>query len=456
VVVLPWAARAQIKAPPQANPGIPNQDDSLREPFWAAAQQVVAGVPWQDIGARLADEVSKHPEARHAPDCTSLLHGLSLAAEREPGIPASVGEDSTIEELIAALPHAQIDATTALSPFDTNAQGEYRWEIAVARHPQPDRDPAILLFRRGRDAIPSLVEALSDDTVTRTAYVVPTAQSPIIFRVGDLSLSIIQAISHCWFHEYVGRPTPVSEESREEQDALAEKILLWLDSTHEMSPTDAVLWHIDHDKPSNAATLLVALVRRNERAAVGNFLRDRFRKGDDIEPNLASLLVETGSRAPLDYVAARAAQGVALSANELRFVVSSGQRRDFESLRAYIRGLEGRNAANTGTLVKAVIDALRQRIDVRGIPALMAALDVEMRRLNVPVAELERTGPPLYLDDAAQHVQRVTGINFGHRTEDAPARRLRAIRDMLAWWQREGESAYALSFNQPYTAGGIR
>jgi hypothetical protein len=267
-------------------------------------------------------------------------------------------------------------------------------------------------------------------------------------------MGLIEAIAHRPLRQQgENLPAEVSQWSERQRGELMVRLTTWWEETRELDAAGAALWKLDEEHHVVQVQVLNGLLRGGHARAVIEYLEPRFRKGNELWRDFPTLLLRAGSRAPLDIVAQQASVNLMLSQDKVQLIAEYGDDRDFQQLARYVKRVAERSPANTPSHMKAVVDGLRKTRDHRAVPVLVAVLEWEVSRLGGDGAAAL---VPLYVDEAVKLLEAWSGVPFGHRQVDSPARRLRAVGEVLRWWESGGRSAYALAYNPRHGSGGLR
>jgi hypothetical protein len=436
----------------------------MRRVWWDTAEQIGKRGDWAECAAPLAATLDRHPDGNLAPRLGALLTSIQMSADHPP-TDAFLDRQTDTKTLIAALPAVSLRYTLLLRPLQSyGAEQRLIWAVYADNHTGTADASAFLLYAQGRAVIPRLIELLDDQRATRSVESDASRfKIPLVFRVGDVSLALIEAISLCRFHldpyDYHPRTrkSPLisewTEEKRNQQIALIRE---WWENTKTMSLGDAVLWRLERATREQQIQMLDALVGTGRHAVAQHFLADRFRHGDELDKEFSRRLLRAGSRLPLEFLHRAVAQGRPVDHDLISLIVEFGEIDDFRLLRDAVLG---QSSAHPDFSVDRamLVNLLNYSDNTLAVPVLVAVIEAQMHGLPNDARAIRPAGKtPAYLTRAAEKLQTLTARDFGFGQFDSPYATAHGFENILRWWQREGKSAYDFPHVRPHAPGGIR
>ncbi|HEY3246319.1 MAG TPA: hypothetical protein VGM03_23490 [Phycisphaerae bacterium] len=423
-----------------------------------------------DLATALQGSTARDNEPEVLAAARDLLRDLRAAVEIEHQ-GKSRAADASLDDLTAALIDCKlpIDVLTgtgrgAPDPLTHKFTGYWQQLTVSAEHEQ--MDPAFRLFKRGREALPVLVD-LIDDTVT-TRVVLGAGKEvliPTLARRQDVAISIIEAITNCSFNRrmraagnmYGGPLTPLIAMDEASRGQIIAAVREWWMNTQTLAPAEALAWRIDHAPVEERLEMINVLVNMGERErAIGN-LRTLFEEAGP--PHIRSLaaqaLLQMGDDRPLVRLRELVARESPPDTTVLGLLAQHGRREEFELLlKLTAEDLEAHPNDRAAT-AEAILSALSQANNVMAVPVLVEGLRCTS---NAGFRSMVNGATQSFssADLAAERIQILTGIDFGYRADGQPAARSAAQQRIREWWQSEGRGQFSLSAGDARRRGGIR
>jgi len=416
--------------------------------------------------------------ARNGPDGIVARVDRMLAQHAADADPAAVAEITEAAEALRAA--AAIES--ALPPYDPNASPEElvaalvdtrarwdllrevitpipgtratRWDLECSGEEFPGVDPAMRVYRRGRTMIPALIDLLDDDTATRAVFPAPEPEIPVLLRRSDVAVALIQAISGCrffgarqlkWFHQ----------EPPDHRAMVKQNIVEWWSATKDLSPDEAVAWHLDRATDAARAEMLNALIALGKLEPVRRHLLGRFFASAEPDLDAAAQLADLGDFAALDRVSASVTPPGPLPPKLVSLLVSYGGEREYRLLHKLVMADLGGSGAGDGATVNAVVNALRATNNPLAVPILLSVVSASYER-----GDPAWVGPSRGRDQvillAAQRAQEVVQRDFGFSMRQNVEDRAEAAQRMIAWWRSQGRGLYGFAVAELDRGGRIR
>jgi hypothetical protein len=487
-------------------------DSVLEDAWWETARMIGEREPWGACAERLEEALADAGEAPSAARCRDLLASLRLAEVTAVGT-NDLDDDTPVAALLVALQDVRIGHAQVLRPLLVFSQEDrLLWEVLAEHSRTGPESAASRLFGRGRSVVPQLIAALDDQRATRTVSADRSHYAePLVVRVGDLALALIEAISLCRFHldpvEYHPRSqgSPLisewAEARRAEQIAVVQK---WWQATRDLPAGDATFLRLEKVERKQQIEMLDAMIETGRmRAEALRFLLPRYRNGWEIDRDLSLRTLRAGGRAPLEFVHEAVQAGRVVDQDMVKLIAEFGNIDDFKLLRGAIRGTSkelptdaselpeinqhmAKHIGELGNTDEAKLRELLIRRYAKESPKNASDespeidLGMVMQMLNyvddplavpVLVAVIERSSEspadssktPAGAADAAPHalraaerIEMLTGKDFGFLRARPPQMTARGFEEILRWWLREGKGAFDYEQVRPHAPGGIR
>jgi hypothetical protein len=436
---------------------------ALTEAWWDVAQRIERGKPWADCAEQLRTAIELAGPTSVTVRCTKLLMSIRSAADF--ALPSEpLYDDANEDTLIAALQEAKPDYRLILNPLQIYAnEPRLAWDMLAQFNNGGSDAAAYLLFLKGRDAIPYLIDALDDLRATRAVSVNRSYHKvPLVPRVCDVSLALIEAISLCRLNfgptAYDIRTTKPPLFSEWSADKRARQIALvheWWAATQRLSAEDAVVWRLERADREDQMQMLDALIWVEQRELAIDFLQSRFIDEWKLDRGFSGQLLRAGSRAPLDAIheAYRAKQP--LSHDMIVLILEYGAIDDFRLLRDALRNPENSEFPLDHALLANQLNYCDNPL---AVPILVTILELDAAhkdRQSSPSVIATGAQIPGYLRRTGERIEALTGRNFGMSAPENAAKS-RAIENILRWWPREGQGAYDYERIRPHAPAGIR
>lgn len=471
---------AQVNAEASdAEPKI-NHDTELLRVWFEITNQIKNGEPWDVISLNLGSAIEQYPNSKHINRCRNVLASID-AAQKPPPTQSKITNDSSIPELIDTLHLAKPNYRMVIAPNQYyESVGQFVWEYYLERETRFSPDPAHLLRTRGRPALEPLLELLDDPRATRGVGTSDDGfAQPLVICVSDVALGLIESISGCTFKMRRGDLQLISERSKKDRAAINQLVREWHKATKTMTPTQAVLWQIENGPKKLRIYMIDTLIAKKQNAAALSYLQENYLKkeGDsqedeeghpkqgapkngEIDIALAGRMVRAGSREPLDFIHKLVAKGRPVDREVIRLVAHFGDSRDFQLLVRLVESAAQKDDRESAQLLQMTVDALRSANDRQATMSIPVHVSI-IKTLSNEWEPLLSANPPQHaflplLETSVRAIQNASGIHFGLADESDTIERARACREILTWWEKEGEGAYGLEQNKPHAPVGIR
>lgn len=457
-----FAAALGVRAEDDATPAGPAAE--LNDAWWATARALGDGDSWEQCAARLEAALARAGDAPHAARCADLLASIRRA-QANPGSPQELSDDHSVEAFIEALPEVRLSHVLLLRPLQTyGPDSELVWEILAQRQPVGSAASAGRILQRGREAIPALIVALDDLRATRSVLADrDNYEAPLVARVNDIALALIEAISLTRLHidpaDYHPRSTDsplISEWPAQKRAAQIALVQAWWDATRDHSPGAAALLRLEQVERRQQVEMLDAMIGTGRmRPEALQFLLARYRNGWEIDLDMAQRTVRAGSRAPLEFLQEATRAGRPVEHDMISLIGEFGGIDDYKLLRdALVQPSDDSVEIDLGM----VVNRLNYNNNPLAVPVLVAVIELGSSQFAIDKNAPRRGGaaPQSYLLRAAEHLELLTGRDFGFARVGSTNQAERGFDDILRWWQREGKGAFDYEQVRPYAPGGIR
>lgn len=438
------------------------QADALLEAWWETAEMIGRVRPWEECAAHLekalADAAPGTPVAQR---CQALLESLRLNVAGGP-IPVVSEEAYSIDELIVALAETRAPHSLVLEPLQAYSDEQRLvWDVAAERAPGVEGRAPFLLYRQGRPVIPRLIAALEDRRATRSVMADRTRyREPLVVRVGDVALALIESLSVCRLHLEPTAYTPrtkvsplFTEWSRERQAEQINLVRAWWTGTQDLPVMEAAYRRIEQVDRETQLEMLDAWIAIGAGSEALRFLQPRVRSGEALDFAMARRMLRAGSRAPLAYLHDAVRGGKAISAEVVRLIGDFGGIDDYKLLRDAILGRCG----DADIDANMIVNQFGYSDDPLVLPVLVAVIETRAEQdpdVLRPLAAGSQV--PAYLLRAAERIEMLTGADFGITQQSARFGDPRGLGVVLEWWRREGKAAYDYEQIRPHAPRGIR
>lgn len=495
----------------QVSPSVPEsrsreeQDRELLDAWDSVAQRIKNHEPWEALATDLYIAIEKNQHSEYVGRCQQLLTSID-AVIKSPPPKDNIDVETDTANLIAALPrstmfHRLVIVPTAYYESIEQFAWDYYSKVTVSFHP----DPAMILFGRGAAVIDELVECLDDTRVTRSVGTRGDDgyQRPIVARVCDVALSLIEGLSGCNFRKGGYSEALISEWSSDDRARLIRSVRKWRAATVSMGPSEAIIWQIENSPEELRISMIDTLIARGEnelalsylQKAYGQTTRERLESSSeqlalfhhwmtlrrfDIavehlqiaydqakyansfvnKSQVANRMLRAGSRKPLDHYHRLFAEGERLERDMVTLIANFGETRDFQLLVSVVHQAAHRNDRVSDSMIQMIVESMRAAKDHRArmaVPIQIAVIDAMRDEwTDLLATPAPRHAFPPILDMAIYAIQKATGLGFGMNEDSDTYDRARACKAIMAWWEAEGEGAYGLEQNKPHAPVGIR
>ncbi|NOT01117.1 MAG: hypothetical protein HOP29_10860 [Phycisphaerales bacterium] len=467
------------QAPPPAQPTAEERkrDNDLLQKWSEILMRVMEGDPWDVLVAAAAAAVNEAGETTNSAVVADYLESMKLAADQEADLPGN-GADVSPEDLVKLLATSQLlspsqlDAQLLLRPLHFHrgrsvaggGDQTIHWDLLGAAPDHPTTDPAIRLFKRGREAIPALLAAIDDRTATRAGFQQSqSTRASVLCRRCDLAMAILEAITRCDFYES-RHPNGMWEWYANlepgERGAAVELARQWWAETREMDEMDARSWLIERIPYEQANSMLDVLINDGQNDRAMRHLRSfLIRKDGTMEVSAANQLGELGDPAPLNEVMDRVQRGAETSPDELALLVHYGGAREFAVLQKMMHDDRAVDPKSRNPVSRVILAALGGSTNNLAIPVLAEALYTDDEMIDVRVTggvAAQQIAGGSRADSAALHIQRLTQRDFRYDPAAPADVRRKGIERIREWWESQGKGLYGFDGDRLRRTGGIR
>jgi hypothetical protein len=437
-------------------------DTELLDAWDKIAQRVKQREPWDVLSADLHAAIERYHLSEHVGRCQQLLASID-AVVKSPPPSVNITDESEVSDLINALPDSSILHRLAIAPNVYYTQVEqFAWDYYSERLMTFVPDPAMELYSRGLSAIDPLIECLNDTRATRS---VGTSEDgygqPLVVRVCDVALALIEGISGCTFKESQYGNHLISEWTSDERSRLERTVRKWRGATQSMSSADAIAWQIENGPEKLRIQMIDTLIARKQVDVAMAYMQKAYEEssGGDMA-QIANRMVQAGSREPLDHIHRLAATDESINRDMVTLIAHFGEPRDFQLLVKLVESTPPDKDRASAQRIQMIVESLRAAQHRRAMLAVPVHVAV-IRSMNEEWTALLASSAPRHafppiLDMSIYAIQQGSGMGFGMNEDSDTFDRARACKAILTWWDEEGEGAYGLEQNKPHAPVGIR
>jgi hypothetical protein len=245
-------------------------------------------LPHLQIVVKIAPESEYAVQAKDLlPHLERLIRAEQNARQEPPAEEAKLNDDQRAKRYVAQLPDLhcmQFSQPGFIQPFMTITDGK----------PNPN-PPTARLRSMGMAAVPALIEALADDTPTRTVYHWRDfAHSRLVWRVSDFAWTILRDITKKDFgYRQVVGFTLSTMEPEEKRVAIAE-IKKWYAENKNLSPDDKMFAFFSSASPEDWVTAGEYFLKSRDKRAVPALLEKIPQARDFDKGKLCELVAKFG------------------------------------------------------------------------------------------------------------------------------------------------------------------
>lgn len=435
----------------------PNQlaNAELLEILSKVTQKIGDGEPWADCREMLESAVADLPESKYVRRCRDLIESIRLTEQIEARLtpPDQLEPDQlTVEHLV----FSKIDVGRIMQPLYLARRSTFMWDWDTQLGDHQTADIAHRIYLKKRDVLEPLTDLLDNQAATRSVRVPKQgAAEPVVLRVCDVALGLIEAISHCRFRTDKQLYVPFSLCSAPVRNETIENVNRWWRKTKDMSPGEAVVWQIENGGVPNPYQMLQGLMAMDEKEAVIAHLSKKFRTSDSIDYEASVRLIQAGSTEPLEYIHHAVANRERVTLEMVRVIGARGRWIDFELLDRLVMSTDDSSPPRPRNWHSSVVvQGLRSSKNRKCIPVLVAVVDQYVTKRMEDVSNV--APPSQHIVLAAAKVQEMTGVNFGLDPNDSDENINAALNEMLRWWREDGQSVYGFHALDRHAPGGIR
>ncbi|GJM24890.1 MAG: hypothetical protein DHS20C16_13050 [Phycisphaerae bacterium] len=418
--------------------------------------------PWDLLSAELHAVIERYYLSEYVGPCQQLLASID-AVIKSPPPSNNINDESEVPDLIKALPNTSMLHRLAISPnvyYESIEQ--FVWDYYAERMMTFVPDPAMAVYSRGSSAIDPLIECLNDNRATRSVGTSEDGyRQPIVVRVCDVALALIEGISGCTFKETQGGNYLISEWTSDDRNRLERAIRKWRGATKSMSPEDAIVWQIENGPEKQRIQMIDTLIARKQGNLAMPFMQNAYKEsGGENIAQIANRMVKAGSREPLDHIHQLTKSDGQIRREMILLIAHFGEARDFQMLVRLVASASPNEGRASAQRVQMIVESLRAAKDRRAMMAVPVHVAVIRSMKEEWTSLLSSSAPrrafPPILDMSIYAIQNASGLGFGMNEDSDTFDRARACKSILTWWDEEGEGAYGLEQNKPHAPVGIR
>lgn len=418
--------------------GLPDLHDELAwQALWSAVSAFRDGGSRSEFLGTCQQLLVAYPGSRYDRPLESLVGPLEREASRpRPAFlsspPKERSEEDTIRYWVYQLRQLAIRQFSTLLPPQLFACGA-SWGGSPT--------PADHLVRIGPPAIPFLVEAMADETPTRTLVLPALFQPqpvPFLLRRQDVAVKCLERIVGCRFHVHRYSSTYLSMDTPGRRASAIANIRDWWGLSKGAPQTEMIrnqlrLRGYDRIRGLEAIAMLEGpeAVIAEARAMLDE---DRYGRNSPVVEVLNHMDPQSPVRAAFQRFRERQSRE-----GDDMFILKYGDRAIYEEVarRYEPTGKPGPGGWRMGGRPHMVARYGKNW----AIPILAKMLEQTKMSGSRSITKGVAWQPYSTADEAAERFQRLTGRDFGYRREDGTEQRLAAIRKARIWWEAEGREA---------------
>ncbi len=419
---------------------------------WNKLSNELGSTPWVNLIEKLTPLVDRAKHLENGGFLRDYLDAMHLA--RDYKAPEGVNViDATPEQLVGMLTNSRFLGRVTTERRVITAPLLYMsgttdlfWERMTNKPLHPYVDPAVVIFQRGREMIPALIDALDDMTATRSYLSGSGTQWAVMLRRSDFAMAMIEAITRTEFAPVQHRHG-FAQNPKETRDDVIAIVREWWDENKDADPIQARVWPLQRVGVPQALRAINLLTVDGHDGLAVEHLHKLLNTGDitddhlrDVARRLAILNDNAGIERMHDRMATSEADpGI----NDLRVLALFGGRKEFEWLAerytAESNAADQKKKGSASTVAKSILSAVQNAENPLAAIVFAEALFRDDQLVHWP----EKSSRPPYNwappDIAAEHIQRLTGRDFGYNPRMTVAQRRVAIDRIGEWWQKHGQ-----------------
>lgn len=475
VVEPPQVPVQHVLPTPQPTAEERKRDSELLQKWSETVEQAMQGASWDVLAANTAAALNEAGTTTNSALIADYLESLKLAADEEADLPEPAPE-ATPADLVQLLSTSrllgpsQTDVQLLLRPLhfhrsrSGSAEQSIHWDLLGESPDHASTDPAIRLFKRGREAIPALLGALNDRTATRAGYTQPQAtRASVLCRRSDLAMAILEAITRCDFYESRGAGGVwewFSNLESADRSAAVDLARQWWAETQSLDEMDARSWLIERIPYDQASSMFEVLISEGQNDRAMRHLRSFLvRKDGTLEVAAANQLSRLGDPMPLNEVTARVQRGAEVTRDEITLLVQFGGAREFAVLQKMMHDDRPVDGKTRNAVSRLILSELASSMNHLAIPVLAEALDTQDEMIDLRLhggVAAQQVQSMSRADAAALHIQRLTRRDFRYDPAAPADVRRKGIERIREWWESQGKGLYGFDGDRLRRTGGIR
>ena len=420
-------------------------------------------IMWDDL-LKAADQAGK--DLADGKDRKAVLDQLNQALEKNPGSPylglagelskdlsKSLERAANTPETKGAIPLMETTLPIHLVAYSAN------WgpplDLFMKKH---TRDPMTAILSMDRSAIESLLPQLRNQSPTRSYCYWGLRGVPKIPRVCDMALLAIEFHSKCRFHFNASTGRLFHELPIEDRIKTRQHIEKWWAENKRKSTSAGIrsqLPHADFYAKVWMAKNLANLADdegKSDREYAIEVLRTLVRENwGHPAAHAANALAEFDDFSPVEVFYTRWKQslgkpGKIYDSYVVFYLTHYGTRREWELLhklaqREIDQGLD----AGIARIWPALVNCSKASSSPLAIPGLALAL-TQTKISGSRSVKGTSSQPFSYADTAVEHLQKLTGVDFGYRRNGSAEERSVAIQKAQKWWRTEGSKKFTFDY----------
>lgn len=411
--------------------------DELSAAVYKAGTELASGQDRQQVLDHLQAVLQKYPASTYQDFAQQLANDLDHSIHQAP---------STLPDVLKPV------MDTTIPTMWVYRENERAWSNLIKLYPS---DPTAHLLGADRNVIDKLIPMLLDLSPTRSfENEIISGDLPEVPRVCDYALLAIQLHSRCRFHFNESTATPFHAIPVDDRTKVIQRIREWWLENRNRSVADGIRAQLPQGGYYAKIWMAEQLAGLDEgdraanRADAIDVLKTLVAENNGVPAALA--LARLGDLSPMKQFRQRCLDalekpGYIIESAMVFYMTDHGTRQDWELLnRLAQRELEqGKDAGSAGVWT-SLVNCSKAATSPFAIPGLALAL-TQTEKTGSRAVDATTSQSFSKADTATEHLQNLTGVNFGYQPAASDAERSAAIARAQAWWIARGSKQYTFA-----------
>ncbi len=424
-----------------SEPRLPPPPDALLDAVYGAYKLIAEGGSREEALGKIAKALETNEGSRYRAKAEQDIAHLKLTIEKARKLsykPEDMQENPAGYLIETRFPLYFVK-------YRSN-RGALAMEIKDPKHRD---DPAAMLVKQGRKAIPDLIDLLDDCSLTRYHPMSGKGGLHYIPRVNDYAMTIIEHLTRCRFHFDASTSQHFSRKDPEDIAKTKEHVRKWWQENKDRPIIDGIKAQMPHADYYARIEMAQNAIDIGDREYGIFVLKDMIFKMEPRPAHIARILAERGDLSMLGTIFDRAKARNDCDSETAFYLTEIGGRQGWEFLHDVVKKKaeakrKGAREIPNRYLLNSIMNVSLQD-EARSlylIPLLGVAVYSTENTGSRSLPTMKESHPFSPADVAAEKLQELTGQDFGYRPDETQKKRSAAIKKAQDWWEKAGSKKY--------------